>query len=121
MRLKSACIQSANVLTAKVLAKPGTPSRRTCPFASSPTMSRSTRYFCPTMTLPISCLSKLTQAASLLILSCSSGAGGLFSVIDSFISLKRLRVKRTQRDDLSKRKATRNSSYSIFRLAQYGV
>ena len=35
------------------------------------------RYFCPTITCPISCLSNETQDASFLIFSCSSGAGGV--------------------------------------------
>src|SRR3954453_2609737 len=40
------------VLTVRVLARPGTPSKRMWPFARRPSKSRSTRYFWPITTRP---------------------------------------------------------------------
>jgi hypothetical protein len=40
------------------LREAGTPSKRTWPFASNPISSRSMRYRCPTMTLPVSSRSR---------------------------------------------------------------
>ena len=57
---------------ASVLASPGTPSSRICPFDSSPISSVSTRWLCPTMTLPISVRSVSTNTDSRSIRSLSS-------------------------------------------------
>src|SRR6185436_10588783 len=55
-------MQAASDLTESVLANPGTPSSKTCPFASRPMTSRSTRYVCPTTTLLISDMSGRRKA-----------------------------------------------------------
>src|SRR5436190_11987284 len=54
----------ARVRTDIVFARPGTPSRRTWPLASSPTRRRSTSCSWPTMTLAISVRSLVIQAAA---------------------------------------------------------
>ena len=57
---------------ASVLARPGTPSSRMCPFESSPMSSVSTRCFWPTITLPISMFSVSTNTLSRSMRSLSS-------------------------------------------------
>ncbi len=54
----------ASVRTVSVLARPGTPSMRTWPSASSPMRSRRTIVFCPTMTRPTSAWRRSTNALS---------------------------------------------------------
>src|SRR5882672_12540409 len=54
MRLNSPEIACATVFTASVFARPGTPSTRRWPRASSATTIRSSRWSCPTMTFLIS-------------------------------------------------------------------
>src|SRR5712692_2916244 len=54
IRLNSPLIACATVLTASVFARPGTPSTRRCPRASSATTMRSSRWSWPTMTFLIS-------------------------------------------------------------------
>jgi hypothetical protein len=58
------CVLCASAFTAVVLASPGTPSIRMCPLASRPISSRSTRYFWPTSTRPISARARPSTGAS---------------------------------------------------------
>ncbi len=53
---------SDRVLTVSVLARPGTPSSRTCPPVSMPIRMRSIMAFWPTMTLATSAFSFSTKA-----------------------------------------------------------
>ena len=69
MRLKSRSVTRARVLTARVLARPGTPSSRMCPEASSAIIMRSSSSFWPTMTLAISARVCSIAALSSLIFS----------------------------------------------------
>src|SRR5258706_4421444 len=54
IRLNSPLIVCATVFTARVFARPGTPSTRRWPRASSATTMRSSRWSCPTITFLIS-------------------------------------------------------------------
>src|SRR5438132_1286054 len=54
IRLNSPLIDCATVFTASVFARPGTPSTKRCPRASSATTMRSSRWSWPTMTFLIS-------------------------------------------------------------------
>src|SRR5664279_6167972 len=70
--------QFASDFTESVLANPGTPSSSTCPLASNPITSRSTRYVWPTITLPNSLNSGRTNAPA----SCTAS---LIALIPVFI------------------------------------
>src|SRR6185503_18792230 len=64
MRWNFARIAAASVLTAYVLARPGTPSIRMWPFASRPTSMRWTRYCWPTMAFETSAVMVWTSTLS---------------------------------------------------------
>ncbi len=72
MRENPASTALASVVMASVLARPGTPSSRMCPFDRRPISRLSTKWLCPTMTLPISARSVSTKRLSRSMRSLSS-------------------------------------------------
>src|SRR5260370_352015 len=62
--MNSRLMLSARVRTVRVFAKPGTPSKSTCPLQSSPIRTRSSIAFWPTITLAASWVSNSTKLLS---------------------------------------------------------
>ena len=95
MREKDASRPRARVLTASVLARPGTPSRSRWPSARRPIVSRSTRAPWPTITLRISVRRAPTRSDFSRILSVRAagsrpGAAVVNVVVVVILSLRRL-------------------------------
>src|ERR1043166_8635708 len=77
-------IAEASDFTASVLAKPGTPSSSRWPLASNPTHNRSSKYFCPTMTLFSSANNGCTNALA----RCTSSVTALIPALIMFLQKK---------------------------------
>src|SRR2546428_4145706 len=75
MREKLASRISDRVRTARVLARPGTPSSRICPPVRSPTNNRSTMGLCPTIRRPISSNALAISAACGAVVSVALATG----------------------------------------------
>src|ERR1035441_10550483 len=107
--------QFASDLTDSVFASPGTPSSNTCPLASKPMTSRSTRYVWPTITLPNALNSGRTTAPA----SCTAS---LIALIPVFIGPETLLFdgQENQKMRSTKRLGDLAGSY-LARFPQQGV